>query len=387
MNRFASIIVAVIVIFASHSQAESLAPYGVSQFVEGDKVVVYWYFPAVNETTIAVIDDEPHSYVLYGTADCGARLASVFDLPNSLCAIEAVELRLWPSDPFPRLPGNAQSAFGLCVDSTLCAGVTTERFWQRDALSAEAGTMGWLRFPVRKSIFADSVVVEFRWLDGTPTAPLPAVVYTTHFVNSFIGASKNGVQEWSELVDVAALMRVRINLADIYGGRATGVAVPDSFSVFLFDVPSDESPSEAYVVAIRDSLHIFLERENADGKFVAVAAWQNNVMGPKSELIQIDAATGVEGDVLPITSAGLSQNFPNPFNAETIIQSRHSEEIAVYDLLGREVCRLSAQDRGEGGLYHFEWNGRKSDGNQVPSGVYFYRQEGQKGVKKLVLLK
>ncbi len=387
MDRFVSIVIFVTVILANQSQAELAAPYGVSQIADGSKVVVYWYYPAVNETTLAGIDDEPNSYILYGTSNCGAKLASVFDLPSSLCAIGAVEIRLWPNDPFPRLPGDEHSSFGLCVDSVLCTDESTERFWYKDGLTAGSSAGGWLRFPVRKVLCSDSVAMEFNWLNGTPAAPLPAVVYTMHYVNSHIGAIKNGAMEWSKLVDVAALMRVQVNLADVYESRATGNATPDSFSVFLFDTPEGKASDEVSVITIEDSLHVGIERENAEGKFVAVAAWQDNVMGPKSELIQIDAATSVEEEILPGVLGDLSQNYPNPFNAETTIQSRSGNDVVVLDLLGRNVCRLEAKHRGEDGLYQFAWDGRNRAGIQVPSGVYFYRQEGQKGVKKLILLK
>lgn len=387
MDRLVSVITFALVTLASQAQAQLAAPYGVSQLDDGSRVVVYWYYPAVNETTLAGIDDEPHSYILYGTANCGAKLACVFDLPSQLCAIEAVEMRLWPDDPFPRLPGDEHSAFGLCVDSVLSNDTTSEHFWSQDDLTAGSGTANWLRFPVRKILCSDSVVMEFNWLDGTPTAPLPAVVYTTHHVNSYIGGIKNGIMEWSKLFDVAALMRVQVGLADVYESRAIGSAVPDSFSVFLFDTPEEKGMSEVSVTTISDSLHIAIEHLNADGKFVAVAAWHGNAMGPKSELIQIDAVTSVEEQIVPSDFRGPAQNYPNPFNAETTIESNSGKDVVVIDLLGRNVCRLQARSRGENGRYFFDWNGRKDDGSQLASGVYFYRQDGEKGVRKLVLLK
>jgi hypothetical protein len=67
----------------------------------------------------------------------------------------------------------------------------------------------------------------------------------------------------------------------------------------------------------------------------------------------------------------LGQNFPNPFNPETVI--RYSlvvdgyVDLKVYDLLGREVATLAsgAQERGE---HTAQWNA-----GDLPGGVYFYR--------------
>jgi flagellar hook assembly protein FlgD len=46
--------------------------------------------------------------------------------------------------------------------------------------------------------------------------------------------------------------------------------------------------------------------------------------------------------------------------------------LGVYDLLGRQVARLVNGHRAAGN-YQESWNGRDNSGNQVRSGVYFYR--------------
>ena len=387
MCRLASTLAILIFVISNQISAQTASPYGVSTIADAHKVTVFWFYPAVNETTLATVDDEPQSFLLYGTADCGARLASVYDLPNSICAIEAVEIRLWPEDPFPRLPGDQTSPFGLSVDTILRADTTVVPMWQGTNLVPAPSASGWQRFPVRKPVMSDSVAVEFRWQEGTPTAPLPAVVFSSHFINSYIGALNNGVVEWSEVYDAVALMRVQINLADIDAGRCTGSLAPDSFSVFVFDSPDEMDGYESVIVTVSDSLHIFLDRTRAEGKLAAVAAWHNGIMGLKSEIVQIDAATDVEDEVLPLEIPALAQNYPNPFNNETVIFSRRQDEIVIYNILGREVCHISARSRDENGAFRFEWDGRGGSGATLPSGVYFYRQQGNSGVKKLIMLK
>ncbi len=387
MQRFALMTAVLVTVTVSQISAETIAPYGVGTVTEGQSVIVYWFYPAVNETTLATIDDEPQSFLLYGTADCGARLASAFDLPNRICAVEAIEIRLWPADPFPHLPGNQYSLFGLAIDSALTDDTTEMAIWEGSNLTPHPSATGWQRIPVRIPASSDSVVVEFRWQEGTPTAPLPAVVFSSHFINSYIGAVKNGVVEWSEVYDAVALMRVQINLADIDGGRSTGESAPDSFSVFIFDGPEEGDGTEPMIVLVHDSLHVALDRASVEGRWVTVAAWQDGVMGQKSEIFQIDAATDVEDGPLPPGFSVLSQNYPNPFNNATVIFSRRQEEIVIYNVLGREVCRLSAKNRDESGSYRFEWNGRTGGGVVLPSGVYFYRQQGNSGAKKLIMLK
>ena len=91
-------------------------------------------------------------------------------------------------------------------------------------------------------------------------------------------------------------------------------------------------------------------------------------------------------------SYSLHQNYPNPFNPTTRIgyQLPENSEItlAVYDLRGKKIRTLAEGSR-DAGTHHVTWDGRDSGGQQVASGVYFYRLETATGrifTKKMVLL-
>ena len=76
------------------------------------------------------------------------------------------------------------------------------------------------------------------------------------------------------------------------------------------------------------------------------------------------------------TAYALAQNFPNPFNPQTLIQYQLPEArhltLKIYNLFGQEIRTLFAGQREAG--YHAEiWNGRDDFGRNVASGVYFYR--------------
>jgi hypothetical protein len=66
----------------------------------------------------------------------------------------------------------------------------------------------------------------------------------------------------------------------------------------------------------------------------------------------------------------LHQNFPNPFNAQTVIEysipTGRYVTLKVYDVLGREIETL-INGRTEAGLHRVEF-----DGSGSPSGVYYY---------------
>ena len=70
-------------------------------------------------------------------------------------------------------------------------------------------------------------------------------------------------------------------------------------------------------------------------------------------------------------------NWPNPFNANTIIAFDMSRtapvHLVVYDVLGRRVRALHSGELLTAGNYRTSWNGRDDEGRQAASGVYLYR--------------
>lgn len=94
----------------------------------------------------------------------------------------------------------------------------------------------------------------------------------------------------------------------------------------------------------------------------------------------------------PPTANRLYQCYPNPFNAGTRIAfdiSKPAEvSLRIYDVAGHLVHVL-VEKRHEPGRYEEVWDGRDSKGNEVASGVYFYRLTAGSFTesKKIVLLR
>jgi hypothetical protein len=99
-------------------------------------------------------------------------------------------------------------------------------------------------------------------------------------------------------------------------------------------------------------------------------------------------AVGEEGGTVP-SRTELRQNFPNPFNAGTVIGYRVSGtgsskvRLVVYDVLGREVAVLLDEQK-PAGTYQVEF-----DGSNLSSGVYIYRLSAGDYVesKRMILLR
>jgi hypothetical protein len=112
-----------------------------------------------------------------------------------------------------------------------------------------------------------------------------------------------------------------------------------------------------------------------------------------------------EKNILLPAEFSLSQNYPNPFNPSTKIKftipSNVKGEMSyvslkVYDVLGNEIATL-VNDELSAGEYEVEFGGHSDEGQNLPSGVYFYQLriegpetssgQGMIQTKKMILMK
>jgi hypothetical protein len=88
----------------------------------------------------------------------------------------------------------------------------------------------------------------------------------------------------------------------------------------------------------------------------------------------------------------LESNYPNPFNATTTIRyslpTNSHVQLVVYNILGQKVRTLVDEEQ-QAGQHTATWDGRNQSGNQVASGVYFYRIQygNQSEVRRMTLLR
>ncbi len=88
----------------------------------------------------------------------------------------------------------------------------------------------------------------------------------------------------------------------------------------------------------------------------------------------------------------LAQNFPNPFNAETVIGytlARAAEvELNIYNLAGQRVVSL-VRGFAQADAYEIAWDGRDEAGRALASGMYIYclQSDNRSQTRKLLLLR
>ncbi len=134
---------------------------------------------------------------------------------------------------------------------------------------------------------------------------------------------------------------------------------------------------------------IFLYSVNCIDSETCYAVGQRGAIYKLNNVIT-DIAEDVVSSSLP-TSLNIT-TYPNPFNQSVMITcdipGASDLDIRIYNLNGREVCRLTT-GKGARGMNRFCWDGKDSAGNPVSSGVYFVavRDGTQVKAQKILLVR
>lgn len=89
----------------------------------------------------------------------------------------------------------------------------------------------------------------------------------------------------------------------------------------------------------------------------------------------------------------LYQNRPNPFNPSTTIayqlEARSHVTLDIYNVAGQMVRTFDLGQQDPSIVHNVVWDGRDNNGNDVVSGVYFYRlnTDNHSQARKMILLK
>jgi hypothetical protein len=476
------------------------APYAVGFEPSFDDFRLVWHYCGVNLQDRGYDNGNPQCYYLVTHSGAQARATVEFDSVAVGAAIDQLSIFIWGKDPFAAEPGGPTSSFVLSIFDHLPLTIQDTALWGPFTVFCEnvppAGD--WYTFPVHKQAsVSGKLYAEFRWLPQTRTAPLPALDRRPGDFHTYRGYSQGGTLVWSPEPYGNLLLRLAFNQDDTLADVAHSGELPDSFAVHVSNDSSAEKIGEDVTITVRDSLHLELPRDQYQGKYFAVTAWEGGVasrpstavlldplaplafplaMSADSVLVAPDSTVNLivsnpteyslrcvfrtEAQPLPpwlqvlpaevsiaprdidtvrMTMAGggqfgatvrdtlviccygdaftfrthalivagraeqqtdvsdgvipeswattLEQNFPNPFNGETIIVSASAGPITIYNALGKKVVILAGKPRSDAGDYRFEWDGRDSHGSVVPSGVYFYRQAGEITARKMIVLK
>ena len=153
-------------------------------------------------------------------------------------------------------------------------------------------------------------------------------------------------------------------------------------------------PNKEYrlnVVAYRDGLHsdeVVNPQIFTTGEAIVCNDYSHKGTPPEDSASE---EPGIESDLVSDQSS-LAQNRPNPFNPETDISYDLPENcmanLIIYNMLGQKV-RVLVDEQQMAGFKTVRWDGKDEIGNQVASGVYFYRLQAGESVevRRMILLR
>jgi hypothetical protein len=159
---------------------------------------------------------------------------------------------------------------------------------------------------------------------------------------------------------------------------------------------SSQNISSIEFVSQNPNLNVKLEGDsvlisgNTNGSYVFKGiAKRNNVVVSISPEYKIDLVTGIDDNATVPKTFELIQNFPNPFNPNTVIKyqipSAEFVSLKVFDELGKEVVTLVNEFKHPGS-YSADFSGIKLN---LSTGVYFYSLKAGSfsQTKKMLLVK
>ncbi|HEQ99532.1 MAG TPA: T9SS type A sorting domain-containing protein [candidate division Zixibacteria bacterium] len=274
----------------------------------------------------------------------------------------------------------------------------------------EAGHYGFM--PVYKDdIYTDTVEGASQdepitlKINGLPTLHLgPASIYW----------SKNGDPYW---VNLSASQNISMNLTSPPGqfgspgqqlsfdfqveNTGSGIDLYDLEAVSRYGWgtqiasgnPSEYADSgEVITISVILSVPVDIFADITDTLFLTVSSRMDNTVSMTGKTTATITPTAAEDEYSIIPDEfSLSQNFPNPFNPETVIsyslEKGGQVNLEIYNILGQPVDK-PVDEYQDAGDYSVVWNSQNS-GRMLPSGVYFYRLSvGELTLtRKMVLLK
>jgi hypothetical protein len=142
--------------------------------------------------------------------------------------------------------------------------------------------------------------------------------------------------------------------------------------------------------------------ETSPGNYLFTGTTDHDNLPSNSDLIRLVALllaneirVGVQNDATEASRPGdftLSPNFPNPFNAGTMIRYYIAKPayviIKIYSMLGQEIGTLANRYQ-DAGTHVVRWDGKSGNARQAPSGEYLCRMETSEAVRihKMILLR
>jgi hypothetical protein len=117
-----------------------------------------------------------------------------------------------------------------------------------------------------------------------------------------------------------------------------------------------------------------------------------NDSAPDLGAFESESVTNTSNEEYALGDFELYQNYPNPFNPSTTfyysINQPGNVRLIIFDMLGNKITELINEYKSTG-KYKIKWEAKESNGNSIPSGIYFARLQTEQNHKtiKIILMK
>lgn len=267
--------------------------------------------------------------------------------------------------------------------------------------------MRYSRYPdmSNSTVFTDLTTTSFDFDTYVP-APAPLVTGTQYYWQVRAKDNFGILSAWSAIATFTTLAS-NMPVAPVFG-TPYGIELSASninFSWYLPTLPSTNLTYEFEVADNPDMSNPLVVSGIASSDIVLNTLVNNktyywrvrskdgsgnySAFSPEAKFTTLGATSVDEINTEVPQSFFVDNNYPNPFNPTTNIRFGLSTSsfvsVKIYDILGREVRTLIAQDMDEG-VHTIVWDGKDSYGSMVTSGTYICRVASGSNAKSIKLM-
>ncbi len=219
--------------------------------------------------------------------------------------------------------------------------------------------------------------VQNFWVNAIDEAPRPFALYRP--ANSSTVTADSIIFAWASTNDVDPNDKFSFTLE---------YSTSSSFLENVVSVPnlSDSSIAIDMKGMAKTAYYWRVKAVDSDG----LVTWGSN-SGAVPWQFQFNPTSVMAPEANTPKEFSLSQNHPNPFNPETIIEyqlpiSCHVA-ITIYNTLGQEIRTLIHGEQ-QAGYHQIVWDGKDNSGQKVGSGIYLYQMRAREFVamRKMILI-
>ncbi len=194
----------------------------------------------------------------------------------------------------------------------------------------------------------------------------------------------DGLEASQGLSDHVHLDWADISHPDLAGYNIYRSDWPNGIYKMLNDTPAGGNSFDDFTTEGSNIYWYYVEAVFSGSGYEAVSMASTTAMGSNDEITDVKEAVNIP------EKFSLSQNYPNPFNARTVINFAIPKAghvtLDIFNILGQKVATLYNGDH-EAGYMSLVWNATDNAGNDVASGLYFYRvTAGSEQITKRMLM-